>query len=163
MVVTKYSGFSIPLNGSFIEISGIVQFFIDIEAGVYFLNATSLTAASSGLTLENIKTWYWTDDTNINSVARADVDGDSKTEVVTGGGYYDGTRFVAQLCVWNGFSLALKQVQTWYWNGNTTINSIAARRRQWGWQNRNCHRRILFRRNPPSCSAGRVERLQLGC
>ncbi len=44
------------------------------------------------LALENVKTWYWTSDTFINSVAVGDVDGDGKNEIVTGGTYNDGTR-----------------------------------------------------------------------
>ena len=54
-----------------------------------------------------------------------DVDGDGKTEIVTGGRYYDGTRNVAQLCVWDGATLALKNVQTWYWTSSTEIRSVA--------------------------------------
>ncbi len=68
------------------------------------------------LALENVKTWYWTGDTYINSVAVGDVDGDGKNEIVTGGYYYDGTRYVAQLCVWDGATLALENVKTWYWD-----------------------------------------------
>ena len=78
------------------------------------------------LTLENVKTWYWTGDTSINSVAVKNVDGDSKTEIVTGGTYNDGTRSNAQLCVWDGATLTLENIKTWYWTSDTSINSIAA-------------------------------------
>ena len=54
------------------------------------------------LTLENVKTWYWTSNTVIYSVAVGDVDDDSEAEIVTGGTYNDGTRANAQLCVWDG-------------------------------------------------------------
>ena len=37
----------------------------------------------------------------------------------------DGTRNRAQLCVWDGSTLALEEVTTWYWTGNTYINSVA--------------------------------------
>jgi hypothetical protein len=77
------------------------------------------------LSLENVKTWYWTDDTFISSVAVGDVDADGKNEIVTAGGYYDGTRSVAQLCVWNGATLGLENVKTWYWTDDTVINSVA--------------------------------------
>jgi hypothetical protein len=79
------------------------------------------------LTLETVKTWSWGDSTFINSVAIGDVDGDGWTEIVTGGYYDDGTRRVAQLCVWswNNVVLMLDKVQTWFWTGNTAINSIA--------------------------------------
>ena len=45
--------------------------------------------------------------------------------MVTGGCYFDGTRNVAQLCVWNGSDGAFERVKAWYWTGNTTINSVA--------------------------------------
>ena len=54
-----------------------------------------------------------------------DVDGDDKVEIVTGGYYNDGTRNVAQLCVWNGATLAVENVKTWYWTSNTVIYSVA--------------------------------------
>ncbi len=73
------------------------------------------------LAIENVKTWYWTGSTYIQSVEIANVDGDANQEIVTGGSYYDGTRSVAQLCVWSGGTLALENVKTWYWSGDTEI------------------------------------------
>jgi hypothetical protein len=55
----------------------------------------------SALTFENVKTWYWNSYTYTNSVARNDVYGDGQVEIVAGVNYYDGTRYVDQLCVWN--------------------------------------------------------------
>jgi hypothetical protein len=75
--------------------------------------------------VENVGTWHWTADTSINSVAVGDVDGDGKQEIVTGGWYHDGTRFVAQLCVWDGATLAFENVAVWYWTSNTRIYSVA--------------------------------------
>jgi parallel beta-helix repeat protein len=80
---------------------------------------------SSSLAPERLTTWYWTGNTTINSVALGDVNGDGQTEIVTGGYYYDGARQVAQLVVWNGSNLAVEQIKTWYWAGNTVINSVA--------------------------------------
>jgi hypothetical protein len=77
------------------------------------------------MALENVKTWYWTADTQIASVAAGDVDGDGGVEVVSAGAYFDGTRWVAQLAVWNGSTMALENVKTWYWTSNTYINSVA--------------------------------------
>ena len=88
-------------------------------------NAQLCVWDGSTLALENVKTWYWTDDTTINSAATGDVDGDGKAEIVTGGYYNDGARNVAQLCVWDGVSLTLENVKTWYWIGDTSINSAA--------------------------------------
>ena len=31
----------------------------------------------------------------------------------------------AQLCLWNGATLALENVKTWYWTGSTNIWSVA--------------------------------------
>jgi len=77
------------------------------------------------LAVENIRTWYWTSDTRINSVAVADVDDDTDMEIVTGGYYFNGVRDVAQLVTWDGATLALEPLTVWYWTGNTRINSVA--------------------------------------
>ena len=73
-------------------------------------------------TLEDIQVWSWVGDTVINSVAFTDVDGDFKADIVTGG-YYSN---FAQLCVWDGATLALKDVTCWKWSSATYINSVAA-------------------------------------
>ncbi len=77
------------------------------------------------LSVLNVTTWHWTSNTTINSVAVGDVDGDGQEETLTGGAFYDGTRNVAQLVVWNSSSLIPERSITWYWVGNTTINSVA--------------------------------------
>ena len=77
------------------------------------------------LALENVKTWYWPSQTSIQTVVVGDVDSDGQTEIVTGGVYAGATGYVAMLCVWNGATLALENVKTWYWLGNTYIWSVA--------------------------------------
>ena len=52
------------------------------------------------LTLNDEKSWYWTGDTAVFSVAICNVDGDGEVEIITGGYFYDGSRGVAQLVVW---------------------------------------------------------------
>jgi hypothetical protein len=103
---------------------------VEIVSGGYFddgarLNAQLVVWDGASLAFENVQTWYWTGNTRINSVAVADVDSDGKQEIVTGGYHYDGTRYRAQLCVWDGATLALENVQTWYWISSTEISSIA--------------------------------------
>ena len=77
------------------------------------------------MALENVKTWYWTGNTTINSVVLGDVDGDGEIEIITGGYYNDGVRNVAQLIVWDGATLEVENLKVWYWTGNTVINSVA--------------------------------------
>jgi hypothetical protein len=77
------------------------------------------------LAVIGVTTWYWTSDTQISSVAIGDVNGDGKNEIVTGGAYFDNTRWVSLLHVWNGTSLAALGVTSWFWNSNTYINSVA--------------------------------------
>ena len=50
------------------------------------------------LTLEDVKSWYWTSHTIINSVTAGNVDADDQIEIVTGGS----NGINAQLCVWTG-------------------------------------------------------------
>jgi hypothetical protein len=102
----------------------------EIVTGGTFFDGTRNVAqlvvwADSGLAVDRLTAWYWTGNTTINSIAIGDVNGDGQTDIVTGGYYYDGTRQVAQLVVWNGSSLAVEEIKTWYWTGNTVINSVA--------------------------------------
>jgi hypothetical protein len=103
---------------------------IEIVSGGYYNDGTRWVAQlavwnGSTMALENVKTWYWTADTQIASVAAGDVDGDGGVEVVSAGAYFDGTRWVAQLAVWNGSTMALENVKTWYWTADTQIASVA--------------------------------------
>jgi hypothetical protein len=78
----------------------------------------------SGTTLsfEGVQTWLWGGITQVRSVAVGDVDIDGKTDIVTGGYCSSG----AQLCVWDGSSLAFENVKTWSWgSGITRIESVA--------------------------------------
>ncbi len=68
------------------------------------------SAVFAALNLEDVRSWYWTDNTKIESVVKGDVDGDGQEEIVTGGYYDDGTRWGAQLCVWDGATLAVEDV-----------------------------------------------------
>jgi hypothetical protein len=102
----------------------------EIVTGGYYGDGTRTVAQliiwdGATLALENFQTWYWTSNTFISGVAVEDVDGDGKTEVVTGGHFWDGSHNNAQLCVWSGATLALEKVVTWLWSDHTGIYSIA--------------------------------------
>jgi hypothetical protein len=100
-----------------------------VTGGSYFdgTNWNSQLAVWNGQTLGfiNVVTWHWTGDTQISSVAVANITGTTGLSIVTGGAYNDGTRWIAQLTVWNGVTMALQNVQSWFWTSNTYINSVA--------------------------------------
>ena len=102
----------------------------EIVTGGYYYDDTREVAQlavwnGSTLELEGVTAWYWTGNTTITSVAIEDVDGDSQVEIVTAGCYHDGFRKVAQLAIWDGATLSLENVKTWYWVGDTCINCVA--------------------------------------
>jgi hypothetical protein len=100
-----------------------------VTGGYYFdgVRRVALLQVWDGdtLSIEHAVPWYWGGNTEVNCLAVGDVDGDGAKEIVTGGYYFDGVRTVAQLHVWNGTTMAVEKVQTWYWGGNTTIKSLA--------------------------------------
>jgi hypothetical protein len=102
---------------------------IEIVTGGYYFDGVRDVAQlviwnGSNLTVDNVKVWYWNGDTAINSVAISDVDGDGHMEIVTGGYYFDGTRDAAQLVVWDGSTLTVKQIAVWFGGGNTIIHCV---------------------------------------
>ncbi len=104
---------------------------VEIVTGGYYFDGIRNVAQLvvwNGATLAppiRVLSWYWTGKTVINSVAIGDVEADGQVEIVTGGSYFDGTRSVAQLVVWTGSSLVVKRLTSWYWHGDTSINSVA--------------------------------------
>jgi hypothetical protein len=88
-------------------------------------NAQLFVWNASNMALIRNTAWFWINNTQITSVAIGDVNGDNQQEIVTGGSYFDGTRWIAQLIVWNGTSLAAERITTWYWIGDTEISSVA--------------------------------------
>jgi len=103
---------------------------IEVVTGGYFNDGTRWIAQlavwnGTNLGLENVKTWYWTSNTQISAIATGNVDADGAVEIVTAGAYFDGTRWIAQLAVWNGATLALENVKSWYWTSDTQISSVA--------------------------------------
>ena len=57
------------------------------------------------MTAAKITSWYWFGDTQISSVAVASITGGASPDIVTGGSFFDGTRDVAQLIVWNSATM----------------------------------------------------------
>ncbi len=103
---------------------------MEIVTGGHYIDGTRYVAQlctwdGSTLSLEDVTTWYWTSHTGTWSVAVGDVDGDSQVEIITGGRHLDSKRIRAQLCIWDGATLALEDVKTWYWTSNTDIYSVA--------------------------------------
>ena len=92
---------------------------------LFVLLLGNFMAICSASWVEDFRCWYWTDNTEIRSVAVGDIDGDGSKDIVTGGHYYDGTRLVSQLVVWDGTSGAVKKVKCWHWGSDTCIFSIA--------------------------------------
>jgi hypothetical protein len=99
-----------------------------VTGGTYFDGTRTVAQLivwnSSSFAAEKLTAWYWTGNTTINSLALGDVDGDGKTEIVTSGSFFDGTRNVAQLVVWNATSLLAEEITAWYWTNNTVVNSV---------------------------------------
>jgi hypothetical protein len=69
--------------------------------------------------------WSTTSDTQIAAVAVGDVNHDGKNEIVTGGSHFDGTRWVAQLAIWNGSTLGVIGYAEWFTTNDTMISSLA--------------------------------------
>jgi hypothetical protein len=101
----------------------------EIVTGGYYTDGDKMAQLvvwnGTSMAVENVAAWYWTADTQINSVAIGNVDMDSGVEIVTGGYYYDDARDWAQLVTWDGASLAVENVMVWYWTGDTRISSVA--------------------------------------
>ena len=76
------------------------------------------------MAVESVASWFWTGNTQISSIAIGDVNGDGLNEIVTGGSYFDGTRWNAQLCEFSGSNLALLNVKGWFWTSDTSISSV---------------------------------------
>jgi hypothetical protein len=99
-----------------------------VTGGTYFDGTRNIAQVvewnATNLAYQNVATWYWTSNTEVTTIAVANVTGGSALTIVTGGSYFDGTRYVSQLVKWNGASLAFQAVNTWYWYGDTKINSL---------------------------------------
>ena len=129
-VRTWYWDYGILINSVLVgDVDGDGQMEI-VTGGAYWggpYNSQLCVWSGATLALEDVTTWYWNHDTYVWSVAIGDVDGDGDMEIVTGGHYTDGFGGyrIAQLCVWDGATLAFEDVKTWNWIGDTIIFSVA--------------------------------------
>jgi hypothetical protein len=100
-----------------------------ITGGAYFdgtrWNAQIIVWNGKTLVSEKETHWFWTSDTEVSSIAIANITGGSSLDIVTGGAFFDGTRWNSQLIVWNASNLVAEKLTFWYWTGNTYINSLA--------------------------------------
>lgn len=80
------------------------------------------------LTLEWSEEWLTGDDTNVQSVAIGDVDGDGVPELITGGFNLDGPEvgLMGQLRIWHwtGSELTLEHSEEWATGYHTRVNSV---------------------------------------
>ena len=74
------------------------------------------------LYIKNSKTWQWGSETTTVAFTTGDFDGDGEVEIATAGQFKDHSD-EAQLCIWNGASLALEQFSSL---DSASINSITA-------------------------------------
>jgi hypothetical protein len=101
---------------------------LEIITGGYYTDGQKIAQLGvwDGVTLspENIAAWYWTSDTEINSVVAANVDDDEDVEIVTGGYYNDNNRDIAQLVIWSSDLQTVENLAGWYWTSDTRIDSV---------------------------------------
>jgi hypothetical protein len=102
---------------------------LDIVTGGAFFDGTRWIAQlivwnGTSLVAEKMTSWFWTGDTEISSVAVANVTGGSSLDIVTGGAFFDNTRWIAQLIVWNSTTMAAQKISSWFWTSNTYINAL---------------------------------------
>jgi hypothetical protein len=80
---------------------------------------------ASTMAVINVVTWSWGSNTQATCIAIGNLTGGSGLDIVTGGAYFDGTRWLGQLHIWNGTTLAVEKAVTWLWGTNTYVSSVA--------------------------------------
>jgi hypothetical protein len=92
------------------------------------VDVMNVSTTSTALIMNSSATWLWGIGSQVNSITVGDVNGDNRTEIVVGGQYNDGVRDNALLqvlnCTTNSSSLNLLNYGSWFWTGNTQINSV---------------------------------------
>ena len=90
-------------------------------------NAQLIVRSGSTLAVISEFSWHSLQDTQIASVAIGDLNNDGINEIVTGGSFFDGTRWNSHMVVFNLVSgaLTVRGQFAWYWISDTNIASIA--------------------------------------
>jgi hypothetical protein len=99
-----------------------------ITGGSYFDGTKYISLLhvwNANLAVLGASSWFWGSNTFVNSVAVSNITGGIGLDIVTGGSYFDGTRYVALLHVWNGATLAVEKAVSWLWGTTTDISSVA--------------------------------------
>ncbi len=100
-----------------------------VTAGYYnnFLSWGAMLVVWNGVTLAPISSmsWNWGVNTQVSSVAVANISGGRGLDIITAGSYYNGANDIAMLIVWNGSSLAPERAMSWNWGVNTWVSSVA--------------------------------------
>jgi hypothetical protein len=100
-----------------------------VSAGYYndgtYWNGQLVVMNSVTMAVEASTVWRLGSITQVTALAIGDVDGDGQVEIVTGGTFFDGTYWTGQLIVWNGLTLATKQLNNFRLGQYTVLNAIA--------------------------------------
>ena len=110
--ITGSVGLSIIAGGSFNDGSRY-------NSVVHVLSWTTV----SGFVVQQTGYWFWISDTKVTSVTVGNFTGQSTYDIITGGSYYDGSRYVAQFMILNSITLAQRVVTNWFSTSSTQINS----------------------------------------
>ncbi len=101
-----------------------------VAGGAFFDNVrwNAFVAVLNGSTLNPLYllSWYWTNNTQVSSVAVSDVNNDAKLEILVGGSFFDNLRWNAFLATLNGSTMVPLSALTWYWTSNTFVSSLSA-------------------------------------
>ncbi len=88
-------------------------------------NAQLVVWDPTTMTVIAYRSWTTLSDTQLTAVTVGDVNNDGLNEVVTGGSFFDGTRWNVELAVWNGATMVVTAYKSWFTVADTQISSLA--------------------------------------
>ena len=99
-----------------------------VVGGSYYNGATwvALVAELDGTTfaISGYQEWIWLQNTYVSSLSIGNLTGGTTLDIVTGGSHYDGSRWVANIVVLNGSTLAIESYKEWVWGQSTRISTL---------------------------------------